>query len=92
MWTAFGLVAYALFELIRSLDVDALAGSRAGRYVAAGVIALAAIYQLTPLKDVCLSKCRSPLAFVVGSWRDGGSAPRGWAWSTAPGAWAAAGR
>ena len=46
-------------------------GDRAGRYVAAGVIAIAAIYQLTPLKDVCLAKCRSPLAFVVGSWRSG---------------------
>ena len=60
-----------MFELIRSLDVDALAWSRDGRYVAAGVIAVAAVYQLTPLKDVCLAKCRSPLAFVVGSWRGG---------------------
>ena len=70
-WTAFGLVAYALFELLRSLDVDALSWSRGGRYAAAGVIAVAAAYQLTPLKDVCLAKCRSPLAFVVGSWRAG---------------------
>jgi predicted metal-binding membrane protein len=71
VWTVFGLLAYALFELIRSLDVDALSWSRAGRYVAAGVIAVAATYQLTPLKDVCLAKCRSPLAFVAGSWRGG---------------------
>ena len=35
------------------------------------VVAAAAAYQLTPLKDVCLAKCRSPLAFVVGSWRGG---------------------
>jgi predicted metal-binding membrane protein len=70
-WTAFGIVAYALFELLRSLDVDALSWGRDGRYLAAAVIALAAVYQLTPLKDVCLAKCRSPLAFVVGSWRDG---------------------
>ena len=71
VWTAFGIVAYALFELVRSLDVDALAWSRGGRYVAALVVAAAAVYQLTPLKDVCLAKCRSPLAFVVGSWRAG---------------------
>lgn len=71
VWTAFGIVAYALFEFLRSLDVDALSWSRDGRYVAAAVIAIAAIYQLTPLKDVCLAKCRSPLAFVVGSWRAG---------------------
>jgi predicted metal-binding membrane protein len=71
VWTAFGLCAYGLFELVRSFDVDALSWTRAGRYVAAAVIAAAATYQLTPLKDVCLAKCRSPLAFVVGSWRGG---------------------
>jgi hypothetical protein len=71
VWTAFGIVAYALFELVRSLDVDALAWSRDGPYAAAAVIAIAAVYQLTALKDVCLAKCRSPLAFVVGSWGDG---------------------
>ena len=71
VWTVFGLLAYAGFELIRSLDVDALSWDRAGRYVAAGVIAVAAAYQLTPLKNRCLAKCRSPLAFVVGSWRGG---------------------
>ena len=71
VWTAFGLVAYGVFELAASLDVHSLSWSRGGRYVAAGVIAIAAVYQLTPLKDVCLAKCRSPLAFVVGSWRDG---------------------
>ena len=28
---------------------------------------------MTPLKDVCLGKCRSPLGFLLGSWRDGRS-------------------
>ena len=71
VWTAFGVVAYVIFELLRSLDVEALAWNRDGPYVAAAVIAVAAIYQLSPLKDACLAKCRSPLAFVVGSWRAG---------------------
>ena len=31
----------------------------------------AAAYELTPLKDVCLRKCRSPLGFLLGAWRDG---------------------
>jgi predicted metal-binding membrane protein len=34
-------------------------------------LVLAAVYELTPLKDVCLGKCRSPLGFLLGSWRDG---------------------
>ena len=33
---------------------------------------VAAIYEITPLKDVCLGKCRSPLGVLLGSWRDGG--------------------
>ena len=34
---------------------------------------VAAVYELTPLKDVCLGKCRSPLGFLLGSWRSGRS-------------------
>jgi predicted metal-binding membrane protein len=32
---------------------------------------MAAVYELTPYKDVCLGKCRTPLGFLLGSWRDG---------------------
>ena len=40
--------------------------------VLGGVFLLAAgIYQWTPLKHACLSKCRSPLAFVLNEWREG---------------------
>jgi predicted metal-binding membrane protein len=70
-WSIFGIVAYGLFELIRSLEIGALDWERGGRWAAAVVIALAAAYQLTPLKNACLARCRSPLAFVAGSWRSG---------------------
>ena len=70
-WIAYGVLAYALFQLLHSLDVDALSSHHGERDLAAGLIAVAAVYQLTPLKNVCLKKCRSPLGFVVGSWRDG---------------------
>jgi predicted metal-binding membrane protein len=36
-----------------------------------GILAVAALYEFTPLKDVCLGKCRSPLGFLLGSWRGG---------------------
>jgi predicted metal-binding membrane protein len=42
--------------------------------VAGATLLAAAAYEVTPLKDVCLGKCRSPLGFLLGSWRDG---PRG---------------
>ena len=39
--------------------------------MAGGTLLVAAAYELTPLKDVCLAKCRSPLGFLVGAWRPG---------------------
>ena len=70
-WTGAGLLAYGLFVGGRAVAGDALAWDRAGRYVAAGVLVVAAVYQLTPLKDRCLTKCRGPLRFVLESWREG---------------------
>ncbi len=71
VWGAAGLAAYGLFELGSSLFGGALAWHSGGRWFAAGVLAVAALYELTPLKDVCLAKCRSPLGFLLGAWRDG---------------------
>jgi predicted metal-binding membrane protein len=71
VWGASGLAAYGLYELGRSALGAQLAWHSGGRWVAAGVLALAAVYELTPLKDVCLAKCRSPLGFLLGNWRDG---------------------
>jgi predicted metal-binding membrane protein len=39
--------------------------------IAGAAIAAAGIYQLTPLKRVCLRHCRSPLHYVMGGWRSG---------------------
>jgi predicted metal-binding membrane protein len=70
-WTVFGLAAYGLVELVRSWDVGFLDWDRGGPYIAGGVIVAAAIYQLTPAKDACLTRCRSPLDFVLGYWHEG---------------------
>jgi predicted metal-binding membrane protein len=70
-WTAAGVLAYGLFELGHSLLGDRLAWDNLGRWVAGGTLIVAAVYELTPLKDVCLAKCRSPLGFLLGSWRGG---------------------
>jgi predicted metal-binding membrane protein len=70
-WTAAGVAAYALFEIARAADIEVLSWDRAGRYVAAGALLFAAIYQLTPLKNACLSHCRTPLGFLTENWEDG---------------------
>jgi predicted metal-binding membrane protein len=71
VWGATGLAGYAVWRLGRATLATELAWGNAGRWLAAGLLALAALYEMTPLKNMCLQKCRSPLAFLLGSWRDG---------------------
>ena len=71
IWSVVGLFGYAVLQLGRELDGGFFAWDHAGRWAAAGVLAVAAIYEFTPLKQTCLTRCRGPLAFVVSEWRDG---------------------
>jgi predicted metal-binding membrane protein len=71
VWGAAGALAYGLFRVGGSLFGGDLSWHAGGRWLAAGVLAVAALYELTPLKNVCLAKCRSPLGFLLGTWRDG---------------------
>jgi predicted metal-binding membrane protein len=70
-WTAAGVGFYSVFALADSLDLGFLSWDQGGPYVAGGVIVAAAIYQLTPLKDVCLRKCRNPFMFLLTAWKPG---------------------
>jgi predicted metal-binding membrane protein len=70
-WAAAGLAAYGALVLGRELLGDSLAWDNGGRWLAGGIVALAAAYELTPLKDTCLGRCRGPLGFLLGNWRDG---------------------
>jgi predicted metal-binding membrane protein len=71
VWVVFGLVAYVgalLAGAVSDLWPDlAMLAPRLG----GAVIIAAGIYQLTPLKQACLAKCRTPTQFVLTSWRDG---------------------
>ena len=70
-WTAYGLAAFGLFRILRGLDPAFLAWDRAGPEVTGAAIALVGVYQLTPLKRVCLRHCRTPLSFVMHRWHGG---------------------
>jgi predicted metal-binding membrane protein len=61
-WTAYGVVAYVLARLGGEL---ATSDPGAAPWVGAGALVLAGVYQLTPLKDVCLRHCRSPMGFLL---------------------------
>jgi predicted metal-binding membrane protein len=70
-WAAAGVLAYAVAQLGAGLLGSELAWDRAGRWFAGGTLVVAAVYELTPLKDACLARCRSPLGFLLGNWRAG---------------------
>jgi predicted metal-binding membrane protein len=71
VWTGMGVVAYAA-----AVGAERLAAQspwiteNAGR-IGGAVLLAAGLYQLSPLKRLCLAKCRSPLAFIMSSWRNG---------------------
>jgi len=70
-WTGAGVVGHALFESLRALELAFLAWDAGGRFVAAGVLLAAAVYELTRVKDAWLTECRAPLTFLRDAWRPG---------------------
>lgn len=40
-------------------------------YLGGGLLMVAGIFQWTPLKEACLTTCRSPLGFLMSEWREG---------------------
>jgi predicted metal-binding membrane protein len=70
-WAAWGLLAFGTIRLAHALFGDFLPWDGAGRWVAAGVVLAAAVYQLTPLKNACLTRCRGPVMFVMENFRPG---------------------
>jgi predicted metal-binding membrane protein len=65
LWTLTGVPIYAASLALMAITTETLA------YVVAGVLVIAGLFQLTPLKQVCLRHCRSPLGFLLGHWRAG---------------------
>jgi predicted metal-binding membrane protein len=71
VWTLFSVAATALQRgLAKSLVLTPMM-EPATPIAGAAVLAIAGIYQLTPLKRACLRVCRSPLGFMMQRWRDG---------------------
>jgi predicted metal-binding membrane protein len=72
-WAGAGVVAFLIGVVGTQAVGGDLAWGQAGQPLAGVTLIAAAVYELTPLKDVCLGKCRSPLGFLLGSWRGGWS-------------------
>ena len=61
-WAAYGLVVFGMLLLAERLVEQA---PDAARVAGAAILAIAGIYQLTPLKDACLRHCRSPMMALL---------------------------
>jgi len=70
VWTAFSLGATVLQYALQSTAIISN-GLRTGPLAGGIILAIAGIYQLTPLKNVCLKRCRTPIGFFMTNWRDG---------------------
>jgi predicted metal-binding membrane protein len=62
-WTGYGLVALAAGRSLARLV--SLAGSSASPWIGTAILGVAGIYQMTPLKERCLRRCRSALGQVL---------------------------
>lgn len=71
VWTGFSLVATLAQWRLHELALVTASG--ASNHAAFGGLLLlsAGAFQLTPLKQACLSRCRSPLMFLMSAWRPG---------------------
>ena len=71
VWSLCGVVAYPLAVGIEQLAGQSMWLMDNAARLGGVVLLLAGLYQLSPLKNICLSKCRTPLQFILSSWHDG---------------------
>lgn len=73
VWTAIGAITWVLVQVASDAAGYLGAATREvwGPPALGAVLVLAGLYQLTPLKRICLDHCRSPFGFVMQHWREG---------------------
>lgn len=71
VWTLSGVAAYAGAVAAEAFAKRSGLPPATAARIGGAIIIVAGAYQLTPFKDVCLSKCRTPIGFIITSWRDG---------------------
>ena len=64
-------IAAATAQVALGQEVAAVAGTLPPGTLPGGLLLVAGLYQLTPLKQACLALCRNPLAFFLAHWREG---------------------
>src|SRR5690242_5815504 len=69
-WLGFSLIATLLmWALERTAFISAVTMSSTSAWLSAAILIFAGLYQLSPLKHVCLQRCRNPAEFLSRHWR-----------------------
>ena len=72
VWSGFAVAATAGNWALHVNDLlSSMMGESASAYLGGGLLIAAGLFQLSPLKYVCLKHCRSPLSFLTNDWREG---------------------
>jgi predicted metal-binding membrane protein len=70
-WILFAAPAAALQSMLAATWLLDPMGRSTSALLSGAILLAAGLYQFTPLKTACLSKCRTPLGFFMAKWRDG---------------------
>jgi predicted metal-binding membrane protein len=70
-WGVFSLVAAGLQWTMETARLMSPMLETTNVWLGAALLVAAGLWQLTPMKTVCLRHCRSPLGFLIGNWRSG---------------------
>jgi predicted metal-binding membrane protein len=71
VWGAFSVLAAGAQTVLTRLTLLAPVDLTVTTRLGVLLVALAGVYQLTPLKNACLRRCRSPAEFLASHWRRG---------------------
>ena len=71
VWAVFSVAATVMQRVLASTSVLTMMMEPSNHRAAGALLIVAGLYQLTPLKDACLSACRSPIALLSTRWREG---------------------
>jgi len=70
-WGAFSALATGLQWALERLDLLSPMMATTSYWLGGAILLAAGVWQLTPIKGICLRHCRSPMGFLVQSWRPG---------------------
>jgi predicted metal-binding membrane protein len=71
VWIAFSVIAALLQLTLHEAALLSPAMAITSPAVSAIVLIAIGVYQLTPLKAKCLTKCQSPIDFLLRNWKEG---------------------